>query len=108
VILGAVYLLFMFQKVMFGPLDNDKNKGLPDLSGREIAVLVPLIVMIFVMGAMPRPFLGRMERSVDRFTARYKEKLAQPDRPKAFVYQPGSGAKEITVNAGRAIREGGR
>jgi proton-translocating NADH-quinone oxidoreductase chain M/proton-translocating NADH-quinone oxidoreductase chain N len=97
VIIGAVYLLYMFQKMMFGPLDNDKNKELKDLSGREIAVFVPLVVMIFVMGLFPRPFLNKMDKSVERFQKSYTEKLAQPNKPEAFVYQPSYGPRVITV-----------
>ncbi|ACY14476.1 complex I subunit 4 family protein [Haliangium ochraceum] len=67
VILGAVYLLFMFQKLMFGPITRDANRGLRDLSGREMVVFAPLVVMIFVMGVAPQPFLKTMEPSVERF-----------------------------------------
>ncbi|HUH05516.1 MAG TPA: NADH-quinone oxidoreductase subunit M [Kofleriaceae bacterium] len=81
VILGAVYLLYMFQKVMFGPITNDKNKHLPDLSGREIAVFAPLVVMIFVMGIFPQKFLAPMEKSVDKFISFYEDKLQEPDGP---------------------------
>jgi len=109
VILGAVYLLYMFQKVMFGPLDNDKNKKLPDLTGREIAVFVPLVVMIFVMGVFPRPFLEKMDASVSQFQKTFRDKLAQPDKPKPFVYAPGSAPVEIEVNGGAgAAGEGNR
>ncbi len=79
VILGAVYLLYMFQKTMFGPLDNERNKSLPDVSRREITVFAPLIAMIFVMGIAPRPFLQTAEPSVDRFLTMYESKLTQPE-----------------------------
>jgi NADH-quinone oxidoreductase subunit M len=81
VILGAIYLLFMFQKVFFGPLDKAKNGHLPDLGLREKAVLLPLVVLIFVLGFFPRPFLATMEPSVKAFVADYHEKLALPDGP---------------------------
>ena len=67
VILGALYLLHMVQQTFFGPLTNDKNKVLPDLSLREIVVLMPMVVMTFVMGLFPSVFLKPMEASVDRF-----------------------------------------
>jgi NADH-quinone oxidoreductase subunit M len=70
IILGAVYMLWMFQRVMFGPLDNEENHHLPDLTRREIAVLVPLIAMIVFMGVYPQPFLRRMEPAVEAFVAR--------------------------------------
>ncbi len=85
VVLGAIYLLFMFQKVFFGPLDKTKNGDLPDVSLRERAVLVPLVVLIFVMGLFPRPFLKRMEPSVQSFIAAYHAKLAEGDGPARLV-----------------------
>jgi hypothetical protein len=79
IIVGAVYLLFMFQKVFFGPIDLKKNGGLPDLSGREKAVFIPLVIMIFVMGIFPNVFLKRMEPSVQDFLGAYHAKLAEGD-----------------------------
>jgi NADH-quinone oxidoreductase subunit M len=64
VILGAVYMLWMFQRVMFGPLDKVENRVLEDLTRREIVVLAPLIALIFIMGVYPKPFLETMEASV--------------------------------------------
>lgn len=75
VIFGAIYLLYMFQKMMLGPLNNEKNMELKDLSLREIFVFVPLVVMIFVMGIYPRPFLKVMEPSVAEFIVDYKQGL---------------------------------
>ena len=64
IIMGAVYMLWAYQKVMFGPLDKAANKVLSDISLREIMVLLPLAIMMFVMGIYPKPFLSRMEPSV--------------------------------------------
>ncbi|MEX1361839.1 MAG: NADH-quinone oxidoreductase subunit M [Nannocystaceae bacterium] len=61
VILGAVYLLFLFQRLMFGPITNPKNEALKDLSLRETFVFVPVIVLIIVMGVYPKPFLERID-----------------------------------------------
>jgi NADH-quinone oxidoreductase subunit M len=63
-ILGAVYMLWAYQRVMFGPLDKPENKALIDLSLREIMVLLPIAIMFFVMGIYPKPFLSRMEPTV--------------------------------------------
>jgi NADH-quinone oxidoreductase subunit M len=70
VIFGAVYMLWMFQRVMFGPVKNEENSKLKDLSFREVTVLVPLIVAIFAMGVFPNFFLERLSPSIDRFIAR--------------------------------------
>jgi NADH-quinone oxidoreductase subunit M len=70
VIFGAVYMLWMFQRVMFGPVTHSENKGLKDLSGRELAVLAPMIVAIFAMGVFPNFFLAKLTPSIDRLLAR--------------------------------------
>jgi NADH-quinone oxidoreductase subunit M len=76
VILGAVYLLWMYQRVMFGPLENPANRVLKDLSVREILVFVPILVMLVVMGVYPRPILTRMEPTVNAYLARVHQKMA--------------------------------
>jgi NADH-quinone oxidoreductase subunit M len=70
VVFGAVYMLWMFQRVMCGPIKNEENKKLKDLNVREMFVLAPLLVMIFVMGIFPNIFLSKMEPSIDRFLSR--------------------------------------
>ena len=64
VILAAVYLLWMYQRVMFGKVTNEKNSGLNDLSLREKWVIVPLILLIVAIGVYPKPILERIEPSV--------------------------------------------
>ena len=76
VLLGAVYMLWMYQRVMFGPLTNPKNQELKDLSTREVLVFVPILVMLFVMGMYPQPFLSRMEPSVQAYIGRMHQKMA--------------------------------
>ncbi len=66
VILSAVYMLWMFQRVNFGPITNPKNKGLRDLSPREWAVILPIVAMCIGMGVAPRVFLKPMEPAVTR------------------------------------------
>jgi NADH-quinone oxidoreductase subunit M len=72
VILSAVYMLWMFQRVNYGEVTNDKNRRLPDLTGREWAMMVPTIAMALLMGVLPGLFLRPMEpsvvRAVDRIT----------------------------------------
>ena len=64
VIFAAVYMLWMFQRVMFGEVTNPKNKGLKDLSLREVFVLVPLVIFVVWIGVYPGTFLKPMEPSV--------------------------------------------
>ena len=65
VILGAIYMLWMYRRVVFGPLTHPENEKLKDLNGREILILVPILALIVVMGVYPQPFLNRMKPSVD-------------------------------------------
>ena len=64
VILSAVYMLWMFQRVNYGPITNDKNRGLRDLSVREWIVIAPICAMAIVMGVVPGVFLKPMEPAV--------------------------------------------
>ncbi len=70
VILSAVYMLWMFQRVFYGPVTNDHNEKLPDLSFREWAILGPLAALAIVMGVVPNVFLKPMEPAVQRVVER--------------------------------------
>jgi NADH-quinone oxidoreductase subunit M len=69
VILAAVYLLFMFQKLFLGPVDKEENRNLKDLNWREIATVMPLVVLIFWIGLYPKPFFTLMAPAVDKLVA---------------------------------------
>jgi NADH-quinone oxidoreductase subunit M len=70
VVLGAAYMLWMYQRVMFGEIANEKNAGMSDMSMRELAVIVPLVVLAFGMGVYPKPFFDKMRASVATTLAR--------------------------------------
>ena len=66
VILGAIYMLWMFRRVIFGPLTHAENQQLKDLNGRELLILAPIILLIVYMGVYPQPFLSRIEPAVEQ------------------------------------------
>jgi len=65
IVLGAAYMLWMYQRVFFGPLTNPENKGLADLNRRELVYLVPIVLLCFWIGIYPRPFFRVLEKPVD-------------------------------------------
>src|SRR5438128_12211012 len=90
-------MLGMYQRVIFGPLKNEENTKLVDLSRREVAIFVPLLVMMLFMGLYPRPLLVRMEKSVEATLKRVNvlrqaqherlpddEKTIRVDKPSPF------------------------
>ncbi|MFO7877523.1 MAG: NADH-quinone oxidoreductase subunit M [Desulfovermiculus sp.] len=64
---SVIYMLWMYQRVMFGPIDKEQNKGLTDLTFRETAIMVPIAVLIIVMGIFPGLFLRKMDASTEHF-----------------------------------------
>ena len=67
VIFAAAYLLWALQRIIFNPLDKEENRNLVDLSPRELAVLLPLVLGIIWMGLYPKPVLDRMEPSTQQY-----------------------------------------
>jgi len=70
VILAAAYLLWMYQRVMHGPITNEKTRSFKDLNKRELGYLIPIIIMMFWMGIYPQTFLRKMDASVSRLLDR--------------------------------------
>jgi NADH-quinone oxidoreductase subunit M len=75
VILAAVYMLWMFQRVMFGEVTNPKNEGLSDMTKREVAVLLPVVILIIWIGVYPKPFLKPMEATVNGLIQRVEQRV---------------------------------
>ena len=70
VILGACYMLWMYQRVIFGKVTNPENEKLTDITTRERLTLIPLIVLIFWIGIYPSPLLNRIEPAISQLLSR--------------------------------------
>jgi NADH-quinone oxidoreductase subunit M len=77
IVLGAAYMLWLYQRTMFGKVENPKNEGLKDLNLREFATFAPLIVLAVWIGLYPKPFLDRLDRSVANVIARVNTSYPQ-------------------------------
>ncbi len=99
VILAAVYMLWMYQRVMFGEVTHEENKHLLDLNLRELTVLVPIVLVIVWIGIYPHPFLKRLEVStkaiVERVHTMATTRTAQT--PAAPCLEPERGRHAATV-----------
>src|SRR5437667_656466 len=82
VILGAAYLLWLYQRVMFGPVTLPVNEHLPDLNLREMATLVPLVFMAFWIGIYPKPFFSLIEKPVQKIVEQVNPNFYQMERAK--------------------------
>jgi NADH-quinone oxidoreductase subunit M len=99
VILAAAYLLWMFQRVMHGPIKNDKVFSFKDLSIREIVYFVPIIILMFGMGIFPKPFLRKMDVSVTHLLNQVNKKetpFAETSKEKKIP--PGMSIEKIDKN----------
>jgi len=66
VILAAIYLLWMFQRVFMGPLDKEENRGLRDINTRELVIFLAFLIFIVWIGVNPNPYFQVMDASVSR------------------------------------------
>jgi NADH-quinone oxidoreductase subunit M len=106
VILGAVYMLWMYQRVMFGKLSNPKNADMADMTKREIAYMAPLLVLIVLMGVYPQPFLAKMAPSVDRVLEAVDIKKAKAKRAALLKRVKRAAAAKKAAARGRALQRG--
>jgi NADH-quinone oxidoreductase subunit M len=97
-------MLWLYQRTMFGKIENPKNEKLQDLSLREFATFVPLLILAVWIGLYPAPFLRRLDTTVSRVVARvnplYEEQL------RAVEAAPAAGAGQ-TASAATGPATGG-
>ena len=89
IVLGAAYMLWLYQRTMFGAVNNPKNEGLSDLSLREFATFTPLLILAVWIGLYPKPFIDRLDTSVDRVMARVNSTYAPLNAGAADEGEPG-------------------
>jgi NADH-quinone oxidoreductase subunit M len=95
VVIGAAYLLWLYQRVFWGKVTHEENKHLKDLNTRELATLVPLVVLCFWIGVYPKPFLDFLHQPA--------QSLAELIQPAKFKPQV-AGATEATASPRSASR----
>ena len=92
IILNAGYMLWLYQRMFFGTIDNPKNEKLTDLSSREWIYMTPLVIMSLWIGVYPKPFLGYIERPVNAVVRHVRPAYPIPGMPPA-VQAPERAAK---------------
>jgi NADH-quinone oxidoreductase subunit M len=100
VILAAVYMLSVVQRVFFGPLKNPKNKRLPDINVRETIAVTPLIALIFVIGLFPNLILSRVGDGVSAVLERYQ------DSRKSYLDEGDSDSARLSERQGGVLEQG--
>jgi len=93
IIIGAVYMLALFKKSFFGPINNEENKKLLDLNGRELTALLPLVVIVVWLGVYPKPILEPIDNSVKELVSFMKSK-AQTQEAKDTIIVSRSAKEE--------------
>jgi len=78
IVLGAAYMLWLYQRTMLGKIENPANQGLVDMNLRELATLVPLIIVAFWIGLYPAPFFRVLDKPVNKIVAKVRPEFFQP------------------------------
>ncbi|HEY9284474.1 MAG TPA: NADH-quinone oxidoreductase subunit M [Pyrinomonadaceae bacterium] len=81
IILNAGYMLWLYQRMFFGALDNPKNEKLKDMTGREWAYMIPLLVLSLWIGVYPKPFLEFIQRPVNAVVRQVRPDYPIPGMP---------------------------
>jgi len=81
IVLGAAYLLWLYQRLMFGELDKEENRKLLDVSPRESATLIPIVVLCVFIGVYPKPFLDKLAVPVAAIVERLSPEATAESHP---------------------------
>jgi NADH-quinone oxidoreductase subunit M len=107
VILAAIYLLWLVQRVFFGPITNEENRRIPEIAWNEVAAIVPLIVLMVWIGVHPNTFLNKMTPSVQQLLAVTKGETQDKVMVASRVTSPSgsSGSSEFLGASQKQIAE---
>jgi len=98
VVLSACYMLWMYQRVIFGKVTREENKNLKDVSWRERIILFPTVVLIFWIGIYPKPFLERIEPAVKQVLYQVDQAATvETDNDLRFTEKMANRATDTTV-----------
>jgi NADH-quinone oxidoreductase subunit M len=87
VVLGAVYMLTMARRVLFGAVTKEENRQLGDVTGRELAVLLPVLALVLIIGLFPAVFLDKTRGTVDEYVRTYQPRIMQKRSPSTLERQ---------------------
>ena len=88
IILNAGYMLWLYQRMFFGEIENEKNKLLPDLNWREWAYMLPLVIMSLWIGMYPSPFIRYIEKPVNAVVRQVRPSYPIPGQPATVTTTP--------------------
>jgi NADH-quinone oxidoreductase subunit M len=97
VILAAVYMLWMYQRVMFGEIDKEENRNLKDLNLRESGILLVMVFFIIQFGVYPKPYIDRIQPSIKTVLKRVEERTAHMNAGTSAFLKKISFVKQGTV-----------
>ena len=98
IILNAGYMLWLYQRMFFGTIDNPKNEKLIDLSGREWAYMLPLVIMSLWIGVYPKPFLDYIVRPVNAVVRHVRPAYPIPGMPAPVQQAATAPVTPVTVD----------
>jgi NADH-quinone oxidoreductase subunit M len=88
IVLGAAYLLWLYQRVFFGKVTNEKNDKLADLTPREVVYFMPLLIMAFWIGLYPKPFFQILDQPVNQLVQTVRPELFPQNKPQLAAKPP--------------------
>lgn len=99
IVLGAAYMLWLFQRTMFGEPTTPDNQNMTDLNLRQIGYMLPLIILMFWIGLYPKPFLSRIQPTVNYYVERVQK------QHQTYLEQTGQ-QREAKILPSTAYKEG--